>query len=90
MTGLFLVIQLSVMDTIFNDLLQSMINAIKDVIDASVAMITAIPRAIATIFSEWAWIIGNTWYGPILGAATIAMVFLIGYGVLAFIERFLF
>lgn len=81
---------LDVMEDIMTDLLESMINAIKSIITAFTDMIAAVPRAIATIFEQWAWIVGNTWYGPVLGALTIAAVFLIGYGVLWLIERFLF
>lgn len=83
------VIQLS-MNEVFEDLFQSIIDAMKSIIKSFTSMITAVPDAVATIFSQWAWIVGNTWYGPILGALTIAAVFLIGYGMLWFVERFLF
>lgn len=90
MTVVTRTLPLTTMDDIMGDLLQTVIDAIKSVISAFASMVTAIPEAVATIFSQWAYIVGNTWYGPILGAITIAIVLLIGYGVLWIIERFLF
>lgn len=46
---------------------------------AFIDMVTAIPNAVADLFSQWGQTIGQTWYGPILAAIAIIAVFLIMY-----------
>ena len=53
----------------------------EEVVDAFIAMITAIPEAIASIFGGWPdTIIAEGWYGPVLATIVVVIIFLIIYG----------
>ena len=75
MLGIFLAtaIQMSLGETI--------IGWFEEIVDAFIGMITAIPKAVADIFAGWAdSILGEGWYGPILAAIVVVIVFLVVYG----------
>ena len=53
----------------------------EEIVDAFIGMVTAIPNAVASIFSGWAdTILAEGWYGPVLAAVVVVIVFLIVYG----------
>ena len=75
MLGIFLAtaIQMSLGDTI--------VGWFEELADAFIAMITAIPNAVARIFEGWPdTIVAEGWYGPVLATVVVVIVFLIIYG----------
>lgn len=63
------------------DLGETIIGWFEQVVEAFIGMVTAPWNATADIFEGWAdSIIDQGWYGPILAAIVIVMVFLIVYG----------
>ena len=60
---------------------ETIIGWFEEIVDAFIGMVTAIPNAVADIFSGWSdTIVAEGWYGPVLAAVVVVIVFLIIYG----------